>query len=124
MGIDYSPVLGVGVNQEDITYEVLTEGAKQVIRNIYINDFCGEPTDDETVYSEWFEENIYEYDLFYQLGLDCCYGNLFSGWYGKRGVSVSLEDLVRGENAVLISETAFKKVVNLKPELFHEVLVS
>jgi len=124
MGIDYSPVLGIGVNQDDITYDVLTEDAKQVVRNSYNNYFCGDPTENEDVYAEWFEENVHEYELFDQLGLDCYFGNLFSGWYGKRGVKVSLEDLVRGENAVLIAKLAFLKVVNLKPKLFHDVLIS
>lgn len=140
MGIDYSPVLGVGVDSSEITYENLTEFAKKELIELFVDEGYmegkfGEYYDDEMIWSnvpkdelenelkDFFECHSVDYDFIYGLGLTEYEGNLYSGWEGYRGVGVKLnietikEDV---ENAV----QEFKKVVNLEPELFTGVLVS
>lgn len=128
MSIDYSPVLGVGVNQEEITYDNLTEKGKDIIRKIYLEvrsdlDAFGCDKSDEVI-SEWFDENVFEYDLFYELGLDEYEGNLFAGWYGNRGVHISVYDLLNGEDVAGKAKEEFLSIVNLEPKVFYGVLVS
>ena len=97
MGVDYDAVLGVGVgvDQKEITYDALTEYGKGIIRELYRSSddyskdtepFWNEELDEfdfsgkefvslselieSKISSYWFEENIGEYDLFYELGLE------------------------------------------------------
>ena len=88
MGISYDVVLGVGVEQDDITYESLTDYGKSLIREEFkssddyldvVNPYCdedGTPKQDltqiiEEALPEWFEDNLHDCDLFYVLDLNC-----------------------------------------------------
>ena len=140
MGISYIPVLGVGVKQDDITYESLTDYGKSLIRDEYLgsedyteleNEYCGE--DGEWIQSpddlinnalpDWFSDNLYDRDLFYALDLNCNTGNYMTGWYGMRGVKVSLNDVEKVKEQVDAATEKFSKVCKLTPEVFHGVLV-
>lgn len=128
MGVDYSPVLGVGVDQEDIKFDVLTEKGKNIIRCIYKDarsdlDEFGCDDSDEAL-SDWFDDNVCECDLFYELGLTEYTGNLFAGWYGSRGVPVNVYDLLNGEDVASKAKEEFLSIVNLEPKIFYGVLVS
>lgn len=128
MGVGYSPVLGVGVDQDEITFNTLTEFGKNIIRGIFKDqrrdlDEFGCDCSDSTV-SEWFDENIHEHDLYYELGLTEYTGNLFSGWYGERGVPVSVYKLLDGEDVGEQAKVLFASIVNLEPKVFYGVLVS
>ena len=123
MGIDYSVALGVGVDNDEITYENLTEYGKDIIRDIYLNAQSLNAVVDEQEVSDWFIDNIAEYDLYYELGLSTFEGNLYSGWVGMRGVGFNLSVENIAEN-VEKAKQRFKKVVKLEPEMFCGVLVS
>lgn len=140
MGIDYSPVVGVGVDFDEITYDSLTDFAKKELLELFIDagfmqGKFGEYYDDETIWSnvpkdeledelkEFFECNSEDYDFLHNLRLTELSGNLYSGWKDKIGVSVDLSiDTIKQE--VEEATEAFKKVVNLEPQLFVGVLVS
>ena len=113
MSVNYTSVIGVGVPEEDITYKSLTDYGKEVIQDVYNNDYCGDGSDD---LNEWFLNNICEYDLWYQLGLEQNTGNYFTGEKGYRGISVDLNNIQEAKDL-------FKKVVSLEPEVFNGVLV-
>lgn len=123
MGIDYSVALGVGVDNDEIAYENLTEHGKNIIRNIYTEAQNLTRVLDEDDVSEWFLENTNEYDLHYELGLTEFEGNLYSGWVGMRGVGFKL-DIDNIATNVEKAKEEFKKVVNIEPEMFCGVLVS
>lgn len=140
MGVSYIPVLGVGVDQDNITYESLTDYGKALIREEFKssddyteleNEYCdedGTPTQDlveiiEDALPEWFEDKLCDYDLFYVLDLECCTGNYMTGWYGMRGVDVSLSDVTQVKEQVDAATEKFSKVCKLTPEVFHGVLV-
>ena len=113
MSINYTSVIGVGVAEENITYKSLTDQSKKIIQDVYNNDYCGDGSND---LNEWFLNNISEYDLWYQLGLEQNTGNYFTGETGYRGVSVDL-------NNIQEAKELFKKIVDLEPEVFNGVLV-
>lgn len=140
MGIDYSPVVGVGADFDEITYDSLTDFAKKELLELFIDaDFMqikfSEYYDDETIWSnvpkdeledelkEFFECNSEDYDFLHNLGLTELSGNLYSGWKDKIGVGINLSiDTIKQE--VEEATEAFKKVINLEPQLFVGVLVS
>lgn len=140
MGIDYSPVVGVGVDFDEITYDSLTDFAKKELLELFIatgfmQGKFGEYCDDEAIWSnvpkdeledelkEFFECNSEDYDFLHDLGLTELSGNLYSGWKDKIGVGIDLSiDTIKQE--VEEATEAFKKVVNLEPQLFVGVLVS
>lgn len=140
MGIDYSPVLGVGVDSSEITYESLTDFAKKellelFIDNGYMEGKFGDYYDDELIWSnvpqddleveleEFFECHSADYDFIYDLGLTEYEGNLYSGWEGYRGVGINLNiETIKEDVEKAVQEV--KKVVNLEPVLFTGVLVS
>lgn len=140
MGIDYSPVLGVGVDSYEITYENLTEYAKKELLELFIDagymeGKFGEYYDDELIWSnvpkeeleaelqEFFECNSEDYGFIYDLGLTEFEGNIYSGWKGHRGVGINLNiDTIKQDVEDAVQE--FKKVLNLEPVLFSGVLVS
>ena len=140
MGITYIAVLGVGVEQDDITYESLTDYGKGLIRDEFkssddyldvVDPYCDEdgiPKQDLTqiineALPEWFGDKLYDYDLFYILDLDCHTGNYMTGWYGMRGVKISLSDVEKVKEQVDSAKEKFSKVCKLTPEVFHGVLV-
>ena len=101
MSVNYTSVIGVGVAEDDITYRSLTEQSKNIVKAVYLDSLTEEETYDENGYrltdehlldavdlEEWFSENIGEYDLFYELGLEKNTGNYFSGEKGYRGIEV------------------------------------
>lgn len=130
MSVNYTSVIGVGVKEEDITYQSLTEKSKDIIKAIYLyslsceekyDTFYEERIPDEQLLEdvdliEWFTNNINEYDILYELGLETCTGNYFSGETGYRGVDVDL-------NNIESAKEEFRKIVNLEPEVFNDVLV-
>lgn len=65
---------------------------------------------------EWFFDNIGEYDLWCELGLDANTGNYFTGEKGFLGVDVDLNNIQEAKDK-------FKKIVDLEPEVFNDVLV-
>ena len=140
MGIDYSPVLGVGVDISEITYENLTEFAKKellemFIDNGYMEGKFGDYYDDELIWSnvpkddleaalkEYYEEVKIDEDFLYDLGLCEREANYYSGWYGRMGVGINLNiETIKEDVEKAVQE--FQKVVNLEPVLFTGVLVS
>ena len=129
MSVNYTSVIGVGVAEDDITYQALTEQSKNIIKAVYLDSLPEEETYDENGYrltdehllddvdlEEWFSENIGEYDLLYELGLETCTGNYFSGETGYRGIEVNL-------NNIEGCKAEFRKIVDLEPEVFNGVLV-
>jgi hypothetical protein len=129
MSINYTSVIGVGVAEDDITYQALTEQSKNIVKAAYLDSLPEEETYDEdgdrisnedllddVDLEEWFSENIYEYDLFYELGLENNTGNYFTGEKGYRGIEVNL-------NSIEGCKAEFRKIVDLEPEVFNGVLV-
>lgn len=139
MGIDYSPVLGVGVDQEEITYHVLTEFAKNELlvmfknygrMEIHFEEFYDDelgwskvPKEDlESALEDFYEDVKFSEDFLYDLGLTEREANLYSGWCGNVGVGISLNiDGMKEQVESAVNE--FKKIVNLEPEIFTGVLV-
>ena len=113
MSINYTSVIGVGVEEDEITYQSLTQHGKNIILDV-ISKYDLEV--DEECLPEWFSDNIDEYDLFYELGLETNTGNYFSGETGYRGVDVDLNNIEQAKQE-------FRKVVDLEPEVFNGVLV-
>lgn len=113
MSINYTSVVGVGIMEDEITYQSLTQHGKNIVLDI-INDYDLEVADEDL--PEWFSENIGEYDIYYALGLESNTGNYFSGETGYRGVDVDLTSIDKAKEE-------FRKVVNLEPEVFNGVLV-
>lgn len=129
MSINYTSVIGVGVEEEAITYRSLTEQSKNIVKAVYLDSLTEEETynengdrisnehlSDDVDLEEWFSENTYEYDLFYELGLENTTGNYFSGETGYRGIEVDL-------NNIEGCKAEFRKIVDLEPEVFNGVLV-
>ena len=129
MSVNYTSVVGVGVMEDKLDYASLTEESKKLIQDIYIDSLSEEETYDEdgervsnedllkeVDLDEWFSNNIGEYDLWYELGLQENTGNYFTGEKGYRGVSVDL-------NNIESAKEEFRKVINLEPEVFNGVLV-
>lgn len=129
MSVNYTSLVGVGVMEDDIDYTSLTEESKKLIQDIYLDSLSEEDTYDEdgeripnedllkeVDLIEWFSNNIGEYDLWYELGLESNTGNYFSGEKGYRGVDVDLTNIDSAKEE-------FRKVVNLEPEVFNGVLV-
>ena len=129
MSVNYTSVIGVGVVENDITYRSLTEQSKNTVKSAYLDSLSEEETYDENGdrisnegllndvdLEEWFSENIYEYDFFYELGLEKNTGNYFSGETGYRGIEVDL-------NNIEGCKAEFRKIVDLEPEVFKGVLV-
>ena len=129
MSINYTSVIGVGVAEDVITYQALTEQSKNIVKAAYLDSLPEEETYDEdgdrisnedllddVDLEEWFSENIYGYDLFYELGLEKNTGNYFTGEKGYRGIEVDL-------NNIEGCKAEFRKIVNLEPEVFNGVLV-
>ena len=129
MSVNYTSVIGVGVAEDDITYRSLTEQSKSIIKSAYLDSLTEEETYDENGdrisdedlladvdLEEWFSENIGEYDLWYEIGLETNTGNYFSGETGYRGIEVDL-------NNIEGCKDEFRKIVDLEPEVFNGVLV-
>ena len=129
MSVNYTSVIGVGVPEEDITYKSLTDQSKKIIQDVYIDslsqeylyDEDGERISDKDLLddvdlNEWFLDNICEYDLWCELGLDANTGNYLTGEKGFLGVDVDLNNSQEAKDQ-------FKKIVNLEPEVFNGVLV-
>ena len=129
MSINYTSVIGVGVAEDEITYQYLTEQSKNIVKAVYLDSLSEEETYDEdgdrisnehllddVDLEEWFSENLYEYDFFYELGLEKKTGNCLSGETGYRGIEVDL-------NNIEGCKEEFRKTVDLEPEVFNGVLV-
>lgn len=129
MSINYTSVIGVGVAEDDITYRSLTEQSKNIVKAVYLDSLPEEETYDEdgdriskedllngVDLDEWFLETIYEYDIFYELGLENNTGNYFTGEKGYRGIEVDL-------NNIEGCKADFRKIVDLEPKVFNGVLV-
>ena len=128
MSVNYTSVVGVGVMEDELDYTSLTEQSKKLIQDIYIDSLSEEETyeDGERVSNEdllkevdlieWFSNNIGEYELWYELGLEKNTGNYFTGDKGYRGVDVDL-------NNIESAKDEFRKIVDLEPEVFNGVLV-
>ena len=128
MSVNYTSVVGVGVMEDELDYTSLTEESKNIVRSIWKEDlpphdfydeegnFVLSDEDVEEILEDWFSENISEYDLWYELGLEKNTGNYFSGETGYRGVSVDL-------NNIESAKEDFRKIVALEPEVFNGVLV-
>ena len=128
MSVNYTSVVGVGVMEDQLDYTSLTEQSKKLIKDIYLDTLSqesfyedGERISNEDLLKdvdldEWFSNNIYEYDLWYELGLEKNTGNYFTGEKGYRGVSVDL-------NNIESAKEEFRKIFNLEPEVFNGVLV-
>ena len=128
MSVNYTSVVGVGVMEDELDYTSLTEQSKKLIQDIYIDSLSEEETyeDGERISNEdllkdvglveWFLNNIGEYELWYELGLEKNTGNYFTGEKGYRGVDVDL-------NNIESAKEEFRKIVNLEPEVFNGVLV-
>ena len=132
MSINYTSVIGVGVPEEDITYQTLTDYSKKIVQNAYIGSLYSEDfytcdgkrisnedlLSDGEVLNKWFLGNAhdYDYDIWHVLGLERVTGNYFTGEKGYRGVDVDLNNIQEAKDR-------FKKVVSLEPEVFNDVLV-
>lgn len=129
MSINYTSVIGVGVAEEDITYKSLTDQSKKIVQDVYIDSLSQEDFYDEdgerisdsdlikdVDLDEWFLDNIGEYDLWCELGLNENTGNYFTGEKGFLGVDVDLNNIQEAKDR-------FKKIVDLEPEVFNGVLV-
>ena len=128
MSVNYTSVVGVGVMEDELDYTSLTEQSKNLIKSIYLDSLSqdekyedGERISNEDLLKEvdlieWFSNNIGEYDLWYELGLEKNTGNYFTGEKGYRGVSVDL-------NNIESAKEEFRKIVNLEPEVFNGILV-
>ena len=128
MSVNYTSVVGVGVMEDELDYTSLTEESKKLIKSIYLDPLSqesfyedGERISNEDLLKdvdldEWFSNNIGEYDLWYELGLEKNTGNYFTGEKGYRGVSVDL-------NNIESAKEEFRKIVNLEPEVFNGILV-
>lgn len=140
MGIYYSVAIGVGVDNDEITYNTLTDYAKKALLVLYkdnghMEKQFSEYYDDEQLWdlvpedelkealSDFFDDGANEYAFMYDIGLSEYEGNLYSGWIGYRGVGINLNiETIKQDVENAIQE--FKKVVNLEPVLFSGVLVS
>ena len=129
MSINYTSVIGVGVAEDVITYQALTEQSKNIVKAAYLDSLPEEETYNEdgdrisnedllkdVDLDEWFLNNIGEYELWYELGLEKNTGNYFTGEKGYRGVDVDL-------NSIESAKDEFRKIVNLEPRVFNGVLV-
>ena len=128
MSVNYTSVIGVGVMEDEIGYSSLAENGKNIVRSIWKENlaphefydeegnFVLSDEDVEEILEDWFSENIYEYELFYELGLENNTGNCFTGEKGYRGIDVDL-------NNIESAKEDFRKIVNLEPEVFNGVLV-
>lgn len=117
MGIDYRVVQVVGVDYDKLTFENMTEDAKQLVRENYqwfIENSGFDPLDDEEL-SEWFE-GVYRNREFIveDLGFDTC-GNGFSGdvWFAGVSFEVSLSNT---QGSIDDAVKLFKKYFNLEPD--------
>ena len=141
MGIDYTAVLGVGVDYDDITFETLTESALKVLQSWFrdsqgFHKLEGEFFDDELdysdipddVYRKTLEDYFYEVcwggDFLYDLGLTAMTGSYYSGEMDEVGVRISLGDLDNIQGEVTKAKEIFNKIINLEPSVFHGVLIS
>lgn len=115
--------------EDEIAYPSLTEHSKDIIKCTYLDslseeetyDECGERISNEDLLKEvdlveWFSNNIGEYDLWYELGLETNTGNYFTGETGYRGIEVDL-------NNIEGCKAEFREIVDLEPEVFNGVLV-
>ena len=128
MSVNYTSVVGVGVMEDELDYTSLTEQSKKLIQDIYFDSLSEEETyeDGERISNEdllkevdlieWFSNNVGEYELWYELGLEKNTGNYFTGEKGYRGVDVDL-------NNIESAKEDFRKIVNLEPKVFNGVLV-
>ena len=129
MSINYTSVVGVGVMEDELDYTSLTEDSNNLIKDIYLDSLSEEETYDEdgerisnedllkdVDLDEWFSNNIGEYELWYELGLEKNTGNYFTGEKGYRGIEVNL-------NNIESAKEEFRKIVNLEPQVFNGVLV-
>jgi hypothetical protein len=134
MSVNYSAVVLIGVDYDNLTYEELTDAAKEMVRedvreaskSMYeINEYLTIINQDE-VEKEW--EAAAE-ELFNDNKLEICHewfgfngviGNYFSGLIDYVGIEVILDQNRNYEKEV----DQVMKYVKLKPDLHHGVLVS
>lgn len=128
MSVNYTSVVGVGVMEDEVGYSSLAENGKNIVRSIWKENlaphefydeegnFVLSDEDVEEILEDWFSENIGEYELWYELGLEQNTGNYFTGEKGYRGVGVDLDNIESAKDE-------FRKIVNLEPKVFNGVLV-
>ena len=122
MGIDYRVVQVVGVDYDKLTFENMTEEAKQMVRENYqwfVDNKDLDQLDDDGL-SEWFEEDYHKTEFITEdLGFETC-GNGFSGdmWFAGVPFEVSL-----GNTQSSIDEAVklFKKYFNLEPDIQTDI---
>lgn len=122
MGIDYRIVQVVGVDYDKLTFENMTEEAKQVVRESYqwfIENSGFDPLDDEEL-GEWLEEDYHKTEFITEdLGFDTC-GNGFSGdmWFAGVSFEVSLGNT---QSSIDDAVKLFKKYFNLEPVIQTDI---
>ena len=122
MGIDYRVVQVVGVDYDKLTFENMTEEAKQMVRENYqwfVDNKDLDQLDDDGL-SEWFEEDYHKTEFITEdLGFNTC-GNGYSGdmWFAGVPFEVSL-----GNTQSSIDEAVklFKKYFNLEPDIQTDI---
>ena len=122
MGIDYRVVQVVGVDYDKLTFENMTEGAKQLVRENYqwfVDNKDLDQLDDDGL-SGWFEEDYHKTEFITEdLGFNTC-GNGYSGdmWFAGVPFEVSL-----GNTQSSIDEAVklFKKYFNLEPVIQTDI---
>ena len=115
MGWSAKPVLGVGVDHEDITLQSLTKEAL-----ILLTADCCEYRDVEDI-EDYFEDN--KFDFLYNIGLSAQTGSLVQGWYEYCGVPISITNLDDRNNEYVDAIILFEKFVNIKPVLFSGCMI-
>lgn len=134
MSVNYSSVVLIGVDYDDLTYQTLTEEAKEMVREDakqYSNTMYLIDGDNLTIINQDEVECAWEdeaEELFNENKLEICHewfgfdgtiGNYFSGEILYVGVEVALHP-----NRTYVQEIEqVMKYVQLKPELHNGVLV-
>lgn len=143
MGVSYSAVIGVGVDDDSIKLSDLTDNGLLILKEWFDESESFQSlldeyrTDDEAeevfnipedeykdALEDYFEYACSEEDFLCEgLGLCAITGNLYQGWFGYRGINVNLNIETLSEDVVKATNK-FKKVLKCEPELFHGVIVS
>lgn len=134
MSVNYSAVVLIGVDYDDLTFQALTDEAKEMIREdarqysnaAYMID--GDDlriTNQDEVEKAWEEEaeelfNENKLEICHEwFGFDATIGNYFSGEIHYVGVEVVLKSDATYDREI----EQVMKYVDLKPELHNGVLV-
>ena len=110
MGWSAKPILGVGVDHEEITLQSLTKEALTLL-----TADCCKYEDVEDV-EGYFDDN--KFDFLHDIGLSARTGSLVHGWDEYCGVPISITNLDDRNAEYKDAINLFAKFINIKPTLF------